>query len=231
MSNCLRSEMNIQDPRCKCELCERHRKLSESKPKESKTKYPGVPIFRNTQQNALLNQGDGSESRDEVDDEGVSHGKDFQTPIVPYDSETSSAETCQDDKIVILDDNELSLAMYAQEYPENWKKMTESEPNGNSVPQKVAQNDTQQDERARKRKLDSTSNEVRFYASQSTSNKRDMGNPAETRKGCGCLIPLDPSDKNSEGWYCGHYYDSFKAQTFCDKCTANHDFASKGDKQ
>jgi len=43
---------------------------------------------------------------------------------------------------------------------------------------------TQQDERARKRKLDSTSNEVSRDASQSTSNKWDMGNPAETPKGC-----------------------------------------------
>ncbi len=36
---------------------------------------------------------------------------------------------CQLTKIdvVILDDNELSLALYAEEYPENWKAMTDSQ--------------------------------------------------------------------------------------------------------
>lgn len=29
-------------------------------------------------------------------------------------------------KVVILDDNELSLSLYAEEYPENWKKICNS---------------------------------------------------------------------------------------------------------
>ena len=33
--------------------------------------------------------------------------------------------------VVILDDNELSLSLYAEEYPENWKKICEdSQSNG-----------------------------------------------------------------------------------------------------
>ena len=40
----------------------------------------------------------------------------------------------------------------------------------------------------------------------------------ELEKGCGDLIPVDPSDKASEGWYCGHYYDSFKRKIYCPKC-------------
>jgi hypothetical protein len=31
-------------------------------------------------------------------------------------------------KPIILDDNEVSLSMYAEEYPENWKKISESSP-------------------------------------------------------------------------------------------------------
>jgi hypothetical protein len=34
-------------------------------------------------------------------------------------------------KVVILDDNELSLACYAEEYPENWKAMTDTKQNAN----------------------------------------------------------------------------------------------------
>jgi len=29
-------------------------------------------------------------------------------------------------KIIILDDNELSISLYAEEYPENWKKICEA---------------------------------------------------------------------------------------------------------
>lgn len=43
---------------------------------------------------------------------------------------------------------------------------------------------SQQDERARNRKVDNISNEVIFSASQSKSNKRDMGNPADTSNLC-----------------------------------------------
>lgn len=37
-------------------------------------------------------------------------------------------------------------------------------------------------------------------------------------EGCGELIPVDPSDSNSEGWYCGHYYDALKRKMYCEKC-------------
>ena len=30
------------------------------------------------------------------------------------------------DKIIILDDNELSILNYAEEYPENWKRICEA---------------------------------------------------------------------------------------------------------
>ena len=43
-----------------------------------------------------------------------------------------------------------------------------------------------------------------------------LGNFAPDQKfGCGKLIPVDPSDKNSEGWTCGQYYDSFKTEFIC----------------
>jgi hypothetical protein len=51
--------------------------------------------------------------------------------------------------------------------------------------------------------------------SETKSNLKD-------KKGCGRLIPIDPSDKNSEGWYCGHYYDSLKKKMYCEKCRGLH---------
>ena len=37
-------------------------------------------------------------------------------------------------------------------------------------------------------------------------------------KSCGKFIPVDPSDKSSEGWQCGLYYDSFKKVFLCGEC-------------
>ncbi len=65
----------------------------------------------------------------------------------------------------------------------DWKcKICDEEVNDNELCKCLRDyNNTQQDERARRGNLDSTSNEVIFNASQSTSNKRDMGNPVETK--------------------------------------------------
>lgn len=48
-----------------------------------------------------------------------------------------------------------------------------------------------------------------------------MVQEVERMKGCGELIPVDPSDKASEGWYCGHYYDSYKKKIYCSNCSPN----------
>jgi len=40
----------------------------------------------------------------------------------------------------------------------------------------------------------------------------------EENKGCGNLIPVDPSDRNSEGWICGQYYDALKRKMYCSEC-------------
>lgn len=53
---------------------------------------------------------------------------------------------------------------------------------------------------------------------------------ANKKKGCGILIPVDPSDKNSEGWQCGQYYDSYEKEVFCDKCSSNIENKNGGDK-
>ncbi len=41
----------------------------------------------------------------------------------------------------------------------------------------------------------------------------------ENNQGCRKLIPVDPSDKNSEGWICGQYYDALKKVILCDECS------------
>lgn len=37
-------------------------------------------------------------------------------------------------------------------------------------------------------------------------------------EGCRCLMPVDPSDENSENWQCGQYYDALKKKMYCGKC-------------
>ena len=37
-------------------------------------------------------------------------------------------------------------------------------------------------------------------------------------KGCGALMPVDSSDKNSESWQCGQHYDALKSKLYCEKC-------------
>lgn len=50
------------------------------------------------------------------------------------------------------------------------------------------------------------------------------------KKGCGTFIPVDPSDKNSEGWQCGQFYDALKTNVYCEDCMMKKD--NKGsDKQ
>lgn len=68
--------------------------VSQSEPKgNSLNKTESGVVAQNTQQNVVKNQGDGSESRDEVDGDRVSQETDFQSPNVPHELETSSAET------------------------------------------------------------------------------------------------------------------------------------------
>lgn len=45
----------------------------------------------------------------------------------PYEDKEVSCINCSlGNKVVILDDNELSIMAYAEEYPENWKKICEA---------------------------------------------------------------------------------------------------------
>ena len=39
------------------------------------------------------------------------------------------------------------------------------------------------------------------------------------KDGCGKKILVDPSDKNSESWQCGQYYDSLKKKVYCQNCS------------
>ena len=47
---------------------------------------------------------------------------------------------------------------------------------------------------------------------------KSLDNKDSENSGCSKFIPVDPSDKNSEGWTCGQYYDAFKKKVFCDSC-------------